>query len=196
MLPTDTFFTDLEQTIQDFTEADRPRLRKMITELENIANRVPRVAERCYAYQARLFAKIQEYEQALAAVERAVQLAPMDNNLVILKGDIYREAEEFSKALQNYSQVVDEHPEAVTARIRRSDIHQASGDYQKALEDINEALKHEPRSLRLIYRRGLILVNLLRPNEAIADFRTVRQLSPEPELKKKAQQRLRELGER
>jgi tetratricopeptide (TPR) repeat protein len=196
MLPTDAFFSDLEQTIQNFAEADRPRLRKLITELENIANRVPRVAERCYAYQARLFAKLQEYEQALAAVERAVQLAPMDNHLVILRGDIYREAEEFSKALQNYSKVVEEHPEAVTARIRRSDIHQAAGDYEHALADINEALKHEPRSLRLIYRRGLILVNLRRWQEALADFRTVRQLSPEPELKKKAEQRLRELGER
>jgi hypothetical protein len=72
----------------------------------------------------------------------------------------------------------------------------AVGDPARALEDINDALKHEPRSLRLLYRRGLILVDLRRSQEASADFRLVAQLSPDLDLKKKAEQRLRELGER
>lgn len=196
MLPTDVFFTDIEKVMLEFTEADRPRLRKMIEELDRIAERVPRVADRCCAYQARLYAKLEEYEQALAAVERALDLTPLDDHLLILRGDINQQAQDYSEALQDYTKVLEAHPEAVTARIRRAEMLHAAGDHQKALDDINSALKHEPRSLRLLYRRGLILADLRRPREASADFRTVAQLSPDVELKKKAEQRLRELGER
>lgn len=195
MLPTDTFFTDVEKVIAAFSESDRPRLGKLISELGRIAVQVPRVADRCYAYQAQLYAKLQEYDSALAAIEQALQLMPLDNSLLILRGDIHRQAAEDSKALRDYSQVVNEHPDSVTARMRRSDLRRAEGKYSEALEDINTALKLEPRSLRLIYRRGLILADLRRTVEAIADFKTVTRLSPDKELKSKAEQRLRELGE-
>ena len=195
MLPTDIFFTDIEKVIAEFSDADRPRLRKMIEELDRIAERVPRTADRCYTYQARLYAKLQEYELALAAVEKARQLMPLDDNLVLLRGDIHRQAQEYSQALQDYSDVLAEHPEAVTARMRRAEMLHANGEHAQALEDINAALKHEPRSLRLLYRRALILIDLRRAVEAIADLKNVARLSPESDLKKKAEQRLRELGE-
>jgi len=195
MLPTDIFFTDIEKVIAEFSDADRPRLRKMIEELDRIAERVPRTADRCYTYQARLYAKLQEYQLALAAVEKARQLMPLDDNLVLLRGDIHRQAQEYSQALQDYSDVLAEHPEAVTARMRRAEMLHANGEHAQALEDITAALKHEPRSLRLLYRRALILIDLRRAVEAIADLKNVARLSPESDLKKKAEQRLRELGE-
>jgi tetratricopeptide (TPR) repeat protein len=195
MLPHDVFFTDVEKVIAEFTEADRPRLGRLIAELGRIANQIPSVADRCYEYQAQLYAKLQDYPAALAAIEQALQLMPLDDNLRILRGDIYRQAAEDSQALRDYSQVLDKHPESVTARMRRSDLRRAEGKYSDALEDINTALKLEPRSLRLTYRRGLILADLRRTTEAIADFKTVARLSPDKELKSKAEQRLRELGE-
>ena len=66
----------------------------------------------------------------------------------------------------------------------------------EALTDLNEALRHEPRSLRLIYRRGLILVDLGRVPEALTDFQNVARLSADKDLKRKARQRMRELGTR
>ncbi len=196
MLPTDTFFADVDKVILEFSDADRPRLRELIDELDRIGRRVPRVAERCYAYQARLFSRLDEFEQALACVERALQLMPLDENLIILRGDIHRQAADYSQALFDYSKVLEKNPEAVTARMRRAEIRQASGNLGEALADISAALRSEPRSLRLIYRRGLILADLRRTSEAIADFRAVARLSPDAELKTKAAQRLRELGER
>lgn len=196
MLPTDTFFADVEHLIATATEADRPRLRKLADELERTAERVPRVADRCYVCQARLYARLQEFEQALAALDRAMQLSPLDDGLMILRGDIHRQMKEYSRALQDYSHVLEERPEAVTARIHRAEVLHAAGSFEQALQDINEALRHEPRSLRLLYRRGLILADLRRPLEAVMDFRAVAQLSPDSELRRKAEQRLRELGER
>jgi Flp pilus assembly protein TadD len=75
-------------------------------------------------------------------------------------------------------------------------MRQMQGHYGEALIDINEALRHEPRSLRLYYRRGLILMDLGRAMDAMNDFQSVVQLSPPGDLKRKAQQRLRELGAR
>jgi tetratricopeptide (TPR) repeat protein len=195
MLPTDSFFTDIERVITDFAEADRPRVRKLIQELGLIAERVPSSADRCYAYQARLYARLQEFEQALVALDHAIQLAPFDDTLVVLRGDIYQQASNYSQALREYTSVVEDHPEAVTARMNRAEVLRAVGSLESALADINEALKHEPRSPRLLYKRGLLYVELRRVREALADFRQVVQLTPSTDLRKKAEQRLRELGE-
>jgi tetratricopeptide (TPR) repeat protein len=195
MLPTDSFFADIDRVIVEFTDEDRPRVRKLIQALQLIADRVPASADRSYAYQARLFAKLQEFEQALAALDQAIQLAPLDDTLVVLRGDIHQQANDYSKALRDYTSVVDDHPEAVTARMNRADVLRATGSTDFALADINEALKHEPRSARLLYKRGLLLTDLRRMREAILDFRQVVQLAASAELRKKAQQRLRELGE-
>jgi len=196
MLPTDTFFADVERVIAEYAESDQARMQLLVDELERIALRVPRVSDRCYAYQARLYAKMGHFVPAIAAVERALVSMPLDDNLRVLRGDIHRQAQEYSQAARDYMQVVEANPEAVTARMRLAEVHQARGDYETALSDIGEALKHEPRSLRLIYRRALILIDLRRANEAVADFRTVARLTPDEDLRHKAEQRLRELGVR
>lgn len=194
MLP-DDFFADVQAVIAHFSEADRPRARLLVDELTRIARRMPHLADRCYADQARLFAHLREYEQALAAAERAVQARPFDETLLTLRGDLKRQAQQFAQALLDYSAVLEHNPEAVTTRMKRAETHQANGHLEAALADINEALTHEPRSLRLLYRRGLILADLRRLPEAAADFRTVADLTPDPDLRRKARQRLRELGQ-
>jgi tetratricopeptide (TPR) repeat protein len=167
-----------------------------VTELDALAARLPRVADRCYAYQARLLMLLQAFEQALVAVEKALLLMPLDDDLVILRGDIYRAAEEYSRALQDYTHVISRRPDSVTALLHLAEMRQTQGHFGEALIDINAALRHEPRSLRLLYRRGLILMDLGRAADALSDFRTVAQLGPPGDLKRKAQQRLRELGAR
>lgn len=194
MLQTDTFFADIERVIAEYADADVARLQIMVDELERIAMRIPRVADRCYAYQARLLVRMRAYEQAMAAVERALLLMPTDEGLLVLRGDIHRHVQAYPQAVQDYEAVVDANPEAVTARMRLAEVHQASGDFDSALREITEALKHEPRSLRLIYRRALILLDLRRPADATADLRTVARLSADDALRRKAEQRLRELG--
>lgn len=195
MLPTDTFFADIEQVIATFADHDRVRVHELIAELEHIAARVPRVAERCYAYQARLFARLQLFTEALACVEKARVTLPTDDTLTLLRGDIYRQAADFGHALEDYSTVLKLRPDSVTARMHRAETLQAQGDPRRALDDVNQALRLEPRSLRLLYRRALILTDLHRLPEALTDLRLVAQLSPDPDLKQKAQARLRELGE-
>ena len=196
MLSTQTFFADLEQFIAAPGPVNGSRVRTMVDELDNMAARMPRLADRCYAYQARLLMLLAEYEQALVAVEKALLLMPLDFDLLILRGDIYRAADEFSRALQDYTRVLAGRPDSVTARVHRAEVRQKQGQFAQALEDINDALRHEPRSLRLLYRRALVYIDLGRVPEALTDFQTVARLSPDGDLKHKARQRLRELGNR
>lgn len=194
MLPEDAFFRDVQGVIAAFDDAERPRARHLIQELELLAQRAPALSERCYEMQARLFARLSEYERALTAVDRALELAPLDTGLKVLRGEIYQEQEAFSAALREYSNVLDSEPNAVTARMHRAELHQINGDPARALTDIDDALRAEPRSARLLYRRAMILIDLRRPNDAVADLRQVIALSPETELRQKAQRRLGELG--
>jgi tetratricopeptide (TPR) repeat protein len=194
MLPTDVFFKDLASVVAQFSEADLPRMQALVDELELIALREPRAGDRCYAFQARILSKMGNYEQALAAVERALQLMPVDASLMVLRGDIHRLEQEYTQAAHDYAAVVEKTPESVTAWVNLSELHRATGDAPAALREITEALKHEPRSLRLIYRRALIYIDLQRANDAIADLRTVGTLAVDPELRSKAKERLHELG--
>ena len=161
-----------------------------------MAQNTPAVADRCYAGQARLLAQLEEYEQALVAVEKALLLMPQDDALMIIRGDIHRAADEYSRALQDYTEVLNARPNSVTARVRRAELRQARGQFKEALADVNAALQYEPRSLRLVYRRGLILIDLGRVKDAQTDFQTVARLGVDGELKSKARERLRELGQR
>lgn len=196
MLPTDVFFTDVERVIAAFTEADRPRAYSLIEELDRIAVKVPRVAERCYAYQAQLFSQLHLFPQALECVSKALSQLPNNEEFLLLRADIYRSAQNHTAALQDYALVLEQHPDSVTARLHRAEMRQAQGQPALALDDLNQALRLEPRSLRLLYRRGLILTELRRTTEALQDFRNVAHLSADPELKQKATARLRELGEK
>jgi tetratricopeptide (TPR) repeat protein len=187
-------FADVDEALAAPT--DRPRLRRLVDELGQIALATPAVADRCYAGQARLLTQLEEYEQALVAVEKALLLMPQDDTLLIMRGDIHRAADEFSSALQDYTQVISARPNSVTARVHRAELRQARGQFAEALADVNAALQYEPRSLRLVYRRGLILMDLGRVKEAQTDFQAVARLGVDGDLKQKAIERLRELGQR
>ncbi len=196
MLPTTTFFTDVERVIAETSEANRGQLQLLVDELERVANHVPRVADRCYRDQARLYAKMGKFDRALAAVERALAVVPEDGTLLVLRGDIHQQAQAYTEAAQDYAHVVEDAPEAVTAHIKLAEVHQATGHPAEALDELNIALKYEPRSLRILYQRGLILCKLSRAQEAVPDFQAVASLSPDDELRRAARQRLRELGVR
>jgi tetratricopeptide (TPR) repeat protein len=196
MLPTNDFFADLAKVVAQFSEADQPKMQALVDELELIAHREPRVSDRCYAYQAKILAKMGYYEQALAAVERAVQLMPVDESLIVLRGDIHRLAKEDSQAARDYAEVVEKTPEAVTAWVKLSELHRAKGDPTAALRDITEALKYQPRGFPHIYNRALIYLDLRRANEAIADLTAVANWASDADLRRKAKERLQELGVR
>ena len=195
MVPTDIFFKDVEKVLDTFADDNRTLARTMIETLDRTAQELPRVAEQCHTYQAKLYLKLKDFEAALVAIAQALEYAPNNPNLITLRGDIHRKAQDYQQALQDYSFAVELHPEAVTARLHRAEIRQTLGEPQTALDDINDALRLEPRDLRLLYRRGLIFVDLRRLGDALQDFRTVARLTPNPDLKRKAEERLRELGE-
>jgi tetratricopeptide (TPR) repeat protein len=200
MLPTGEFFKDVERVIAGFTEADRGQMQALANELGHMAHAqaTARLSDRCYALQARVYIKMGDFVLALAAVERALQMMPDQDDLLILRGDIHRELRNYPQAVQDYSKALQVNDVAVTALMRRAETYLNNMDNpQAALDDIAEALRHEPRSLRLIYLRALALLGLTRTKEAMADLLTVAQLCPKGEpLRNEAKARLRELGVR
>lgn len=199
MWPDDRFLYDVTSVLEQFDgpEAQRPdraQARRLVQDLELLADREPRLAERCYGLQARIYLKLHEFEQALLSVERAIAMAPLDPGLIVLRGEIYQGQDAYSAALRDFSEALERNPDAVTARMHRAEIQLAGGDPASALTDISDALRQEPRSARLLYRRGLILIDLRRAKEACIDFQAAARLATDPVLRAKAEKRLRELG--
>jgi tetratricopeptide (TPR) repeat protein len=146
MPSTDTFFADVEQVIADFGEADVPRIRQMLAELDKIARDLPRTAARCHAYQARLHSRLGEHEQALASINHAIAGAPKDASLLIHRGRIYAEAGRYAEGIADFNHVLADDPEAVQALVHRGNAYRALGDRARARADYTAALNLEPGS--------------------------------------------------
>lgn len=146
MSGTDAFFRDVEMVIASFTEADVPRLRQMLDELDNIGRDLPRTAARCHVYRGRLFSKLGEHENALAAINQAVARAPKDLSMLVARGRIYANGGRLAEAIADFNHVLAAEPDSLPALVHRGNAYKSLGDVARARADYTAALSLEPGS--------------------------------------------------
>lgn len=146
---TDVFFADIEMVIASFTRADIPRIRQMLAELDRIAKDLPERAAQCMTYKAHLYSKLGEDHNALAAINRAISLAPKNTSLYFIRGRLYQYAGQPAQAIVDFDRVLAEEPDSVSALVHRGSAFQALGDPARAGADYRRALELEPRSAHI-----------------------------------------------
>jgi len=72
--------------------------------------------------------------------------------------------------------------DAYTTVARRAEALSKAGNFKGAFEAYTEALELKPNDFKLWVNRGLSLLNLKKPDEAISDFNKALQLKPNDEL--------------
>jgi len=143
---TDTFFADVETVIATFAEADEPRIRQMLAELEKVASDLPHTAARCFTYQARLYSKLGEHRAAMTAMDRAVATAPSDSGLRVMRGRMLAAAGRLLDAIAEYDRALAAEPESAQTLVHRGNAYKALGDTARARADYTAALHLEPGS--------------------------------------------------
>ena len=127
-----------------------------------------------------------DYAGSAKDYNRAIQydstLMDSYTNLAYGKGmlkDYKGEIDECNRALRIDSNNAAAYQNRCAARIALGDIDSNAGYYKMAIEDCNRALKLSPYSAIAYFNRALCWYKLKKPDQAMADLITLRELDPD-----------------
>lgn len=121
----------------------------------------------------------QEYDQALAMAERAVEQTPDSANLWIILGQIYHQMNRFDEAVTALSKAIDLNPDNMLGYGALVDLQESTNDLVSAVEIYERLIKLTPDSPVLHYQLGLNLVRINEPDAAIKSLEKALELNPQ-----------------
>ena len=123
--------------------------------------------------------KLGRGEDALAAVERAVQLAPTLADAHFNRGRILQDFGRFEESAEAYAQCLRLRPDDAGAMANRGAALGRLGRTEEALASHSACLRLEPDNVIALEGRGAALLKLGRAQEALGDLTRVLQLDPQ-----------------
>jgi len=121
----------------------------------------------------------QEFDQALALAETAVQQAPEEANLWIVLGQIYHQMNRYDDAIAALSKAIDLNPDNMLGYGALVDLQESTNDLVSAVDIYERLLKLTPDSPVLHYQLGLNLVRINDPDGAIKSLERALELNPQ-----------------
>jgi choline-sulfatase len=132
-----------------------------------------------YAWLTQAYAGAGQDENALAALQRGLTVAPANPELLRVKGSILLQRGDLAGARLALEKARGIDPTDARLHVELANLHRNLGDLAVALEEANEALRLDPKSVEGHVARGLALGALRREEDAAAAFREALQLSPD-----------------
>ena len=125
-----------------------------------------------------------EYTEAVAAYNKAIELAPNVGLTYLLRGNVSAASGLHHKAIGDYDKAVahvDQLPPIVqdTVFLNRGNSKAELSDYHGALQDYTEAIRKNPNLPQAYYNRGNTYVDLYRFEEALLDYDQITGKAPE-----------------
>lgn len=138
----------------------------------------PETAEDHFS-QGNAFYAAGDFERALAAYDRALELSPNHPDVLHNRGFILHTLRRYDEALTDFNRAVElssDDPTILSLRaITLADLKR----YDEALTDYNRCLQLRPDHPRTLSNRGYALMKLGRHDEALADFNRSLELRPD-----------------
>merc|ERR1719379_2395988 len=97
------------------------------------------------------------------------------------RGNAFYKEGRLNEAIQQYSLGIEQDPECQdtlnvsTLHYNRAAAYRKKGEFEKALEDTNLSLALRPKWAKALYRRGILLLELGRPAEALTELKVVQR---------------------
>jgi tetratricopeptide (TPR) repeat protein len=152
-----------------------------LADFERVAGRLQPNLAQAHLDRGRALVRLERFEEAFAAFERAVETDPRNPAIYISRGIARELRRDFSGALEDYDFAIKLAPGDPVAYRNRGDAHAALDEFEAALNDYTRAIKLQPNAAAPTYRSRAGLH--LRRNDfgaAIADY--TRALDLEPDL--------------
>ncbi len=119
-----------------------------------------------------------DYQQALEAYNRALELEPDHPNILNNRGNALDELERYEEALKDYNRALELEPDHPNILNNRGNTLGNMGRNGDALKDLERAVELEPDNARPLYNRGNILQRLGRHEAALGDLNRALELTP------------------
>ena len=120
-----------------------------------------------------------EYEKALEAYAKALELDPEYVYAYNGRGNAYQALGEYEKAVSDYDRALELDPEYVNAYNGRGNTYKALGEYEKAVSDYDRALELDPEYVYAYNGRGNTYKALGEYEKAMSDYDRALELDPE-----------------
>jgi tetratricopeptide (TPR) repeat protein len=132
-----------------------------------------------------LFGELKDAEQATVAqqVEREIWniwTASDDGAVTLLMRDgvAAMARQDYRGAVRKFDQIVDIAPDFAEGWNKRATVRYLMGDYQGSLADIEKTLALEPRHFGALSGRGLVYIELDKPERALESFEAALEIHP------------------
>lgn len=116
------------------------------------------------------------YEDAMAALERAVELHPEHSDSWLKLGISRSALGDWDGAIEAYGRLVEIDPEHAKAHYNLGNVHFRRGDLENAVVEYGKALELEPDYMLAAFNSGWMLRQLGRADEAERSFRRCLEL--------------------
>lgn len=137
-----------------------------------------------------------DYVKALEFVNRALQMAPDDLDLISLRADLLGDSGDIDGAIAAWTDYIERTPDSSWGYYRRGFFEDNSDRTDAALEDYDMAIMLYPDYAYAYLGKGDMLMRLGRPEEAMDAYRKVVELDTVPNNESCAMYALLALGEK
>lgn len=110
-------------------------------------------AEKYFGNGLRLY-KEQQYDDAIAALSRAIDLRANYVDAYVGRGNVYGQIGDYPRAIQDYSQALKINPNNGIVYQHRGDMYRITKSYGPAIQDYAQALKFQPNDINIYLHRG------------------------------------------
>ncbi len=131
-----------------------------------------------WKYQSASFRYLEKYDDALKAINTAIELEPNDSILRNEKVFVLSELKKYSEAIAICTELIRTKPEAYTY-YNRGYLRYITGNKQEAISDFDKAIAINPQFPLAYYNRGTAKYDLSNKQEAISDFDKAIAINPQ-----------------
>ena len=119
-----------------------------------------------------------EYDLAIAAYARAIELNPELAEAYVNRGGTYNEIGEFDKAIEDLSKAIELNPKLAEAYGNRGNAYSSKEDFQNAIKDYNRTIELKPNLAEAYANRGNVYSRKGDFQNAIEDYNRAIELKP------------------
>lgn len=131
---------------------------------------------------AQLLGRFEEYERALAALERVRVIAPDDEPAAVFQAQILQRQNKGDAAIESLAAFVADHPQANTARLTYGRLLVDAKQYAEARAQFQRLAQDAPENTEIAYALGLLLLQTNDLEQAEAQFRKITTVAERREM--------------
>ena len=119
-----------------------------------------------------------EYEKAIEAYKKAIEINPKDDSAYTNMGVAYRKQEEYEKAIEAYKKAIEINPKKDSAYTNMGNAYAEQKEYEKAIEAYKKAIEINPKDDSAYFNMGVAYTEQKEYEKAIEEYKKAIEINP------------------